>query len=163
MSPAKHHHTSSSMLHGGNYTCRDHPFTYSASHKDTAVVTKNLKLGQISTGLMSIVLFLVQASLFFFSSGFGNLTMKTWFTQSPLNSLCWDVSVTWTLWSIYLGCNFWLIYSVYHPYLVTTQLIGSNALRRKEITQMYFWQGTPVNWNSFQVTTSWSYRISPSL
>jgi hypothetical protein len=26
---APHHHTSSSMLHGGNHTCRDHPFTYS--------------------------------------------------------------------------------------------------------------------------------------
>ena len=24
-----HHHTPSSMLHGGNHTCRDHPFTYS--------------------------------------------------------------------------------------------------------------------------------------
>ena len=36
-----------------------------------------------------------------------NSTMKAWFTQSPLNSWCWDVSVTWTLWSIYLGCNFW--------------------------------------------------------
>ena len=28
--------------------------------------------------------------------------------------------------------------SVYHPYLVTTQLIGSNALRMKEIPQMNF-------------------------
>jgi hypothetical protein len=36
-----------------------------------------------------------------------NLTMKAGFTQSPLNSWCWVVSVTWTLWSIYLGCNFW--------------------------------------------------------
>ena len=27
---------------------------------------------------------------------------------------------------------------VYHPYLVTTQLIGSNALRRKEIPQINF-------------------------
>ena len=48
------------MLHGGNHTCRDHPFTYSASHKDTAVGTKSLKFGliqskgPISTGLMSI-------------------------------------------------------------------------------------------------------------
>jgi hypothetical protein len=33
--------------------------------------------------------------------------------------------------------------SVYHPYLVTTQLIGSNALRRKEIPQMNFKQGKP--------------------
>uniref|UniRef100_A0A8C8J592 Zona pellucida sperm-binding protein 4 n=1 Tax=Oncorhynchus tshawytscha TaxID=74940 RepID=A0A8C8J592_ONCTS len=36
-----HHHTSSSMLHGGNPTCGDHPFTYSVS-QDTAVETKNL-------------------------------------------------------------------------------------------------------------------------
>jgi hypothetical protein len=31
------------MLHGGNHTCGDHPFIYSASHKDTAVAIKNLK------------------------------------------------------------------------------------------------------------------------
>ena len=47
------------MLHGENHTCGDHRFTYSASHKDTAVGTKNLTFGhqtkgQISTGLMSI-------------------------------------------------------------------------------------------------------------
>ena len=46
------------MLYGWNYTCGNHPFTYSASHKDTAVGTKNLKFGlskgQISTSLMSI-------------------------------------------------------------------------------------------------------------
>jgi hypothetical protein len=43
------------MLHGGNHTCGDHLFTYFASHKDTAVGTKNKKnKGQISTGLMSI-------------------------------------------------------------------------------------------------------------
>ena len=47
VSPAKHHPTSSSMLHGGNHTCEDHPFTYSASHKDTAVRTKNLTFGLI--------------------------------------------------------------------------------------------------------------------
>ena len=35
------------MLYGGNYTCGDHPFTYSVSHKDTAVGTKNLKFGLI--------------------------------------------------------------------------------------------------------------------
>ncbi|XP_036798895.1 zinc finger and SCAN domain-containing protein 22 isoform X2 [Oncorhynchus mykiss] len=33
------------MVHGGNYTCGDHPFTYSASHKDMAVETNNLKFG----------------------------------------------------------------------------------------------------------------------
>ena len=42
-----HHHTSSSMLHCGIQTCGDHPFTYFASHTDTAVGTKNLKFGLI--------------------------------------------------------------------------------------------------------------------
>ena len=48
--------------------------------------------------------FLAQASLFLllvsFSSGF---FVVIW--RSSLNSWCWDVSVTLTLWSIYLGCN----------------------------------------------------------
>ena len=35
------------MLHGGNPTCRDNLFTYSASHKDTDVRTQNLKSGLI--------------------------------------------------------------------------------------------------------------------
>jgi hypothetical protein len=35
------------MLHGGNYTCGDDPFTYYAFHKDTAIGNKNLKLGVI--------------------------------------------------------------------------------------------------------------------
>ena len=47
----------------------------------------------------------------------------------------------------YLSCschNMYLVFhqiglsSVYHPYLVKTQLIGSNALRRKEIAQINF-------------------------
>ena len=42
------------MLHSGKHTCEDHQITYSAFHKDTAVGTKNLTKGQISTGLMSI-------------------------------------------------------------------------------------------------------------
>ena len=56
VSPAKHHHTSS-ILHNGNHTCKDHLFTYSASHKDTVAGPKNLKFGlirQISTSLMFI-------------------------------------------------------------------------------------------------------------
>ena len=35
------------MLHGGNYTCGEPAFTYSASHNDTAVRTKNLTFGLI--------------------------------------------------------------------------------------------------------------------
>ena len=47
------------MFYGGKYTCGDHPFTHTASHKDTAVGTKNLLFGfqtkgHISTSLMSI-------------------------------------------------------------------------------------------------------------
>ena len=43
----KHHHTTSSMLYGGNHTCGDNPSTYSASHEDAPVGTKNLKSGLI--------------------------------------------------------------------------------------------------------------------
>jgi hypothetical protein len=35
------------LLHCGNHSCGDHPFTYSASHKDKVVGTKNLKVGLI--------------------------------------------------------------------------------------------------------------------
>ena len=35
------------MLHVGNHTCGDHPFTYSASHKDRAIGTRILKSGFI--------------------------------------------------------------------------------------------------------------------
>ena len=67
------------MLYGGKYTCRDHPFTHTVSHKGMAVGTKGLQFGlqakgQISTGLMSIArvswpeqVFLLLVS---FSSGF---------------------------------------------------------------------------------------------
>ena len=44
--------------------------------------------------------------------------------------------------------------SVFNAYLATTRLIGSNALKWKEIPQINFLQGTPVNWNAFQLTTS---------
>ena len=47
------------MLYGGKYKRGDHSFHHTASHKDTAVGTKNLQFGlqtkgQISTCLMSI-------------------------------------------------------------------------------------------------------------
>ena len=45
------------------------------------------------------------------------------------------------------------LYSVYHPYLVTTQRIGSNALM-KEIPK---YQGTPINLNAFQGITTWNW------
>ena len=37
------------------------------------------------------------------------------------------------------------LYSVYHSHLVTTQLIGSNTLQRKEIPQMNFYEGSPCH------------------
>ena len=40
MSPAKHHRTTS-RLQVGNHTCRDHPFTYSASLKSGLVRPKD--------------------------------------------------------------------------------------------------------------------------
>ena len=40
-----YHNTSSSMLYSGKNTCWDHPFTHTASHKDTAVGTKNHQFG----------------------------------------------------------------------------------------------------------------------
>ena len=49
----QHHHTSSSMLHAGNHTCRYHLFTFSASHYDTAVGIKNLKFGLMSIARVS--------------------------------------------------------------------------------------------------------------
>jgi hypothetical protein len=64
----------------GNHTCRDHPFIFSASHKDTAVGTKNLKFGVIRPKTdfhqsnVHCLCFLDKASLFSllvsFSSGF---------------------------------------------------------------------------------------------
>ena len=50
-----HHHTCSSVLHGGNYTCGEQ---HSASHKDMMVGAKNRTFGLITdfTGLMSIAL-----------------------------------------------------------------------------------------------------------
>ena len=52
-----HHPTSSSMLHSGNHTCRDHPFTcvsprHNGWNLKSQIWTHQTK-GQISTGLMS--------------------------------------------------------------------------------------------------------------
>ena len=56
-----------------------------------------------------------------------------------------DLHVLKSFLFVYLSCSwnnmelvFYQISFVYHPYLVTTQLIGSNALRRKEIPQINF-------------------------
>ena len=100
VSPAKHHHTTSSMLHGGNHTCWQYMFTYSASHKDSGwnqksqIWTHQTK-GQISTGLISHCLcFLAQVSLFFllvsFSSGFF-AEIRPWMPDS--RTLIWTVDV----------------------------------------------------------------------
>ena len=42
------------MLYGGIYTCGDHPFTHTSSHKDTAVGTKNLQFDLQTKGQISI-------------------------------------------------------------------------------------------------------------
>ena len=197
------------MLHGGNHTGRDHPFIYSASHKDTAVGTKNLEFGHIRTkdfhrSNVHCSCFLAQESFFlllvYFSSGIF-AAVRPWRPVS--RSLLWTVNVEMCLflelcetfiWAIIseagnsnerilcsrgnsgssfpvavfmrasfiiaidgfcdVACrNFQVSYScrnidlvfhqtglssVYHPYLVTTQLIGSNAFRRKEIPQITF-------------------------
>ena len=210
------------MLHGGNHTCGDHPFTYSASHKDTAVRTKNVKFGLIRTKNrfppLHCSCFLAQASVVFllvsFSSGFFTIISPR---RPDSRSLLWTVDVemclllelcdaaiseagnanecilcsrgncgssfpravlmrasfiitfdsfsdcTWRNFQSSWNFPFWLTFmslsngglwfifvylicschnmdlffyqiglsSVYHPYLVTTQLIGSNALRTK--------------------------------
>ena len=79
VSPAKQStYTASSMLHGENHTCGYHPFSYSASHKDPAVGTKNLKfelrLSDFHPPNVHCLCFFDQARLFLllvsFSSGF---------------------------------------------------------------------------------------------
>jgi hypothetical protein len=93
-----HHHTSSCMLHIGNHTCRDHPFTDSVSHKDTAVGTKHLdSSGQRTDFHRSNVhwlCFLAQASLLLllvsFSSGLF-AAIQPWRPDS--RSLLWTVDV----------------------------------------------------------------------
>jgi hypothetical protein len=157
------------MLRGGNHTCRDHPFNYSASHKDT-VGTKDLTLDSSDQRTdfhwsnVHCLCFLAQASLFFllmpFRSGFF-AAIQPW--RSDSHSRLWTVDVEMCLllefceafiwaaiWSevtckLFASChNVDLVFyqigptSVYQPYLVTTQLIGSNALRRKETSQINF-------------------------
>ena len=86
------------MLHGGNHTCGDHPLTYSASHKDTAVETKNLKSSDQRTDFhrsnVHSSCFLAQASLLLllvsFSSGFF-AAIQSWRPDSC--SLLWTVDV----------------------------------------------------------------------
>ena len=66
------------------------------------------------------------------------------------------------LFSAYLSCschNMNLVFhqiglsSVYHPYLVTTQLIGSNILRRKEINKAYLFIEMHSRW--LPLETGW--------
>ena len=86
------------MLQGGNHTCGDNPFTYSASHKDTVgwnqksqILTHQTK-GHICTGLMSTarVSWLNQASSYYWCSSFF-AAIRPWRPDS--RSLLWTVDV----------------------------------------------------------------------
>ena len=96
-------------------------------------------------------LHLKKLSKFFKFSGLTWLSCLKVMMDCHFSLLFWAVLVTIWTWS------FTKLSSVYHPYLLITQLIGSNALKRKEIPQINFYEGTPVNWNAFQATTSWSW------
>ena len=74
------------MLHGGNHTCGYHLFTYSASHKETVVVTKNLNV-HCSCFLAQARLFLL---LVLFNRGF-YVAIRPWWPDSC--SLLWVVDV----------------------------------------------------------------------
>ena len=93
-----HHPTSSSMLHGGSHTCRAHLFAYSASHKDTAVGTKNLKFGSdqrtdFHWSNVHCSCFLAQASLFFLLVSFGSDFFEAFDHEGLIHSLLWTVDV----------------------------------------------------------------------
>ena len=112
---------------------------------------------------------LMRASFIIALDGFCNCTWRNF--QSS-----WNVQIDWpSCLKVMMDCRFslliWAVLAInmdlvfhqiglsskYHPYLVATQLIGWNALGRKEITQIHFLRATPVNWNAFQVTTSRSW------
>ena len=83
------------MLHCENHTCGDHPFTYSASHKDTDVGTKNLnQMTDFHRSNAHCSCFLAQASLFFLLVSFSNgffVAIRPWRPDS--RSLLWTVDV----------------------------------------------------------------------
>ena len=66
----------------------------------------------------------------------------------------WVVLAIIWICTVVLVVLIWL-FTVYQPYLCTTQLMVPNTLRKQEIPQMNSWQGRPFNWKPFQVTTSW--------
>jgi hypothetical protein len=94
-----HHHTTS-MLHGGNHTCGDHPFTYSVSQrhsgwKQKSTIWTHQTKGQISTGLMSIAHTSWPKQVFFllvsFSSSFDHegLIPTVYSEQLMLRCVCY--------------------------------------------------------------------------
>ena len=124
------------MLHGGNHTCRDHPFTFAVSHKNTTVVTKisNLVSSDQRTDFhrsnVHCSCFLAQASLFFFLVSFTRgffAAIRPWRPNS--RSLLWRVDVemclflelceafTWA--AIWGAVNWWFMR------LVTRMLLSS--------------------------------------
>ena len=91
-----------------------------AGNSNELILCNRDKYGSFSVAV------LVKDSFIIVLDGFCHCTWRN--IQSSWNELKWAVlAIIWT-WS----------FSVYHPYLVTTQGICSNALRRKEILQIPF-------------------------
>ena len=88
------------MLYGGKYTCGDHPFTHTASHKDTAVGTKNLQFGLQTKRIhfhqsnVYCSCFLAKASLFFWLVSFSSVFFAAIQPRRPdSHSLLWTVDI----------------------------------------------------------------------
>ena len=107
---------------------------------------------------------LVRASFIIVFDGFRDCTWE--YRQSS-----WNFQIGWpSCLKVMMDCCFsllsWVVlaiiwintlvviglFTVYKPYLCTTQLMVPNTLTRQEIPQI---KGTPVNWKPFQVTASW--------
>ena len=133
-----HYNTSSAMLYGGKYTCGDHPFTYTASHNDTVVGTKNLQFGfqtkrHISTGLMDIACVSCP-----FISGFFSVI---WPWRPDSHSLFWTVDAEMCLLlelcEAFIQCaiseagnsNELLYRRRTHSHYITSNIIHINLLR----------------------------------
>ena len=114
-SVSPHHHTSSSRPHSQNHVeTIVHLFCVAQRHSgwnQRSHTRTHQTKAQISTGLMSILCVswpkqISSACCFFLQCFFSScLTIKAWFTQSPLSSWCRDVSATRTLCGTHLGSD----------------------------------------------------------